>query len=246
VMIKQWMEQSMGLMIICPCNVSPAKHTQTTGSFYGKAFIAYFSGRPRTQKMELLKYPSVWPVSSWLAAHSTPHCYTPRWAVTWHEFTPAPAHIACLPVRHCGSQRHLVMAIVHGSPQLLVPYEGGLRTRPHRKILCIVVSSFWFEWERERGRERESMCMYGCWCICVCLCAYQCVCLLCVSVYVWLYACICLCVCVCVCYVCLFMTVSVSFCMCVCLSCVCLCMWCVCVYVCVCVCVPELNLKVYL
>jgi hypothetical protein len=88
------------------------------GPSMAKLFIAYFSGRPRTWKMELLKYPSVWHVSSWLAAHSSPHCYSPRWAVTWHEFTPAPAHIACLLVRHCGSQRHLVMVIVHGSPHV--------------------------------------------------------------------------------------------------------------------------------
>jgi hypothetical protein len=66
--------------------------------------------------MELLKYPSVWRVSSWLAAHSLPYSYTLRWAVTWHEFTLAPVHITCLPVRHYRSQRHLVMAIAHGSP----------------------------------------------------------------------------------------------------------------------------------
>jgi hypothetical protein len=41
----------------------------------------------------------------------------PGWAVTWHEFTLAPAHITCLPVRHYGSQHHLVMAIAHSSPQ---------------------------------------------------------------------------------------------------------------------------------
>ena len=61
--------------------------------------------------------PSMWHVSSWLAAHSSPHYYAPVWAVTWHEFTLAPTHITCSPVRHSGGQRHLVMAIAHGSPQ---------------------------------------------------------------------------------------------------------------------------------
>ena len=31
-----------------------------------------------------------------------PHHHAPGWAVTWHKFTLAPAHITCLPVRHSG------------------------------------------------------------------------------------------------------------------------------------------------
>ena len=51
-------------------------------------------------------------VSSWLAAHSSPYYYAPGWAVTWHEFTLAPAHITCLPVRHIrGSWWRLFTAI---------------------------------------------------------------------------------------------------------------------------------------
>ena len=53
--------------------------------------------------MMLLIYPSMWRVSSWLAAHSSPHYYTPGWAVTWHKFTLASAHITCLPVRYRGA-----------------------------------------------------------------------------------------------------------------------------------------------
>jgi hypothetical protein len=49
---------------------------------------------------------------------------TPRkWAVTRSEFTLVPAYKACLLVRHSGGQRHLIMAIAHGthgSPQRLL------------------------------------------------------------------------------------------------------------------------------
>jgi hypothetical protein len=38
--------------------------------------------------------------------------------VSWHEFTLALAHIACLPVRCSRSRHHLVMAIAHSSPHL--------------------------------------------------------------------------------------------------------------------------------
>ena len=37
--------------------------------------------------------------------------------MTRREFTLALAHKACLLVRRSGSQRHLIMAIAHGSPQ---------------------------------------------------------------------------------------------------------------------------------
>ena len=66
--------------------------------------------------MALLIYPSTRHVSTWFVACPSPHCYAPGWAVTWHEFTLAPVHITCFPVRHSGGQRHLVMAIAYGSP----------------------------------------------------------------------------------------------------------------------------------
>ena len=53
--------------------------------------------------------------STWLVACPSPHYYAPRWAVTGHEFTLALAHKSCLLVRHSGSQRHLIMAIAHGT-----------------------------------------------------------------------------------------------------------------------------------
>jgi hypothetical protein len=63
--------------------------------------------------MMLLIYPSMWHVSSWLAAHSSPHYYIPGWAVTWHEFTLAPAHITCLPVRHSGGSWWQLLTAPH-------------------------------------------------------------------------------------------------------------------------------------
>jgi hypothetical protein len=68
--------------------------------------------------MVLLIYTLVWLVSIWFVACPSPHCYAPGWAVTWHEFTLAPAHITCLPVRHSRSRCHLVMVIAHSSPRL--------------------------------------------------------------------------------------------------------------------------------
>jgi hypothetical protein len=98
-------------------SISPARIHSVNRILLWQSFIASSEGRPGTRKMVLLTYPSVWCVSSWLAAHSSPHYYAPGWAVTWHEFTLAPVHFTCLPVRHRGGQRHLVMAIAHGSPQ---------------------------------------------------------------------------------------------------------------------------------
>jgi hypothetical protein len=63
--------------------------------------------------MMLLIYPSMWHVSSWLAAHSLPHYYAPGWAVTSHEFTLAPAHITCLPVRHSGGLWWQLLTALH-------------------------------------------------------------------------------------------------------------------------------------
>jgi hypothetical protein len=57
----------------------------------------------------------MWCDSSWFVARPSPHYYAARWAVTRHEFTLALAHKACLLVRHSGSQRHLIMAIAHGT-----------------------------------------------------------------------------------------------------------------------------------
>jgi hypothetical protein len=48
-----------------------------------QSFIASSEGRPRTRKMVPPIYPFVWHVSSWLAAHSSPHYYAPGWAVTY-------------------------------------------------------------------------------------------------------------------------------------------------------------------
>jgi hypothetical protein len=84
--------------------------TLTNRTLLRQSFIASSEGKPRTRKMVLLIYPSVWHVSIWLVACPSPHYYAPGWAVTWHEFTLAPAHITCLPVRHSGGQHHLVMA----------------------------------------------------------------------------------------------------------------------------------------
>jgi hypothetical protein len=33
--------------------------------------------------------------------------------VTWHEFTLAPAHITCLPVRHCGGSWWQLLTAFH-------------------------------------------------------------------------------------------------------------------------------------
>jgi hypothetical protein len=57
----------------------------------------------------------MWHNSSWFVARPSPHYYASRWAVTGHEFTLALAHKACLLVRGSGSQRHLIMAIAHGT-----------------------------------------------------------------------------------------------------------------------------------
>jgi hypothetical protein len=93
-------------------SISPARIHLDNRILLRQSFIASSEGRPRTRKIVLLIYPSVWCVSSWLAAHSSPHYYAPRWAVTWHEFTLAPAHITCLPVRHSrGSWCRLLTAL---------------------------------------------------------------------------------------------------------------------------------------
>jgi hypothetical protein len=57
----------------------------------------------------------MWHDSSRFVARPSPHYYAARWAVTRREFTLALAHKACLLVRHSGSQRHLIMAIAHGT-----------------------------------------------------------------------------------------------------------------------------------
>jgi hypothetical protein len=57
----------------------------------------------------------MWRDSSWFVARPSPHYYAPRWAVTRREFTLALAHKACFLVRRSGSQRHLIMAIAHGT-----------------------------------------------------------------------------------------------------------------------------------
>jgi hypothetical protein len=66
---------------------------------------------PSTKKA-LLIYTLVWRVHTWLAALPEPHHHAPGWAVTSHEFTLAPAHITCLPVRHSrGSWWQLLTAL---------------------------------------------------------------------------------------------------------------------------------------
>jgi hypothetical protein len=112
---------------------SPARTHSDNWILLQQSFIASLGGRPRTRKMVLLIYPSAWRVSTWFVARPSPHCYAPGWAVTWHEFTLAPAHIICLPVRHSGSQRHLVMVITHGSPHPMIAFcsfQVGLK-HPH-------------------------------------------------------------------------------------------------------------------
>jgi hypothetical protein len=56
---------------------------------------------PSTKKVPPI-YTLVWRVHTRLAALPEPHHHAPGWAVTWHEFTLAPAHITCLPVRNSG------------------------------------------------------------------------------------------------------------------------------------------------
>jgi hypothetical protein len=63
----------------------------------------------------------MWRDSSWFVARPSPHYYAARWAVTRREFTLALAHKACLLVRHSGSQRHLIMAIAHGTALHILP-----------------------------------------------------------------------------------------------------------------------------
>jgi hypothetical protein len=96
-------------------SISPTRIHSDNRILLQQNFIASSEGRPRTRKMVLLIYPSVWRVSSWLAAHSSPHYYVPGWAVTWHEFTLAPAHITCLPVRHSGGSWWRLLTALHSS-----------------------------------------------------------------------------------------------------------------------------------
>jgi hypothetical protein len=86
------------------------EHTRTTGFFYSKALLLHQKEDPEPGKWRCLYTPphGVSAPDLLLAHHLI---------ATWHEFTLAPAHITCLPVRHSGGQRHLVMAIAHGSPQ---------------------------------------------------------------------------------------------------------------------------------
>ena len=88
--------------------VPAGKNTlRTTGIFCGKAFIAYLSGGKTPNRENGAAYIArsvtfqhlMWRDSSWFVARPSPHYYAPRWAVTWHKFTTAPAYIACLPVR---------------------------------------------------------------------------------------------------------------------------------------------------
>jgi hypothetical protein len=73
---------------------------------------------PSTKKA-LLIYTLVWSVHTWLAALPEPHHHAPGWAVTWHEFTLAPAHITCLSVRHSrGSWWQLLSAFHIWGPEL--------------------------------------------------------------------------------------------------------------------------------
>jgi hypothetical protein len=71
----------------------------------------------------------MWRDSSLFVARPSPHYYAPRWAVTRREFTLALAHKACLLVRHSGSQRHLIMAIAHG-------------TALHKRAYCTLHSAY--------------------------------------------------------------------------------------------------------
>jgi hypothetical protein len=98
---------------ISRASISPARIHSDNRILLRQRFIASSEGRPRTRKMVLLIYPSVWHVSSWLAAHSSPYYYAPGWAVTWHEFTLAPAHITCLPVRHSGGSWWWLFTAIH-------------------------------------------------------------------------------------------------------------------------------------
>ena len=63
---------------------SPARTHSDNWILLQQSFIASLGGRPRTRKMVLLIYPSVWRVSIWLVACPSPHYYAPGWAVTWH------------------------------------------------------------------------------------------------------------------------------------------------------------------
>jgi hypothetical protein len=54
---------------------------------------------PSTKKAPPI-YTLVWHVHTRLAALPEPYHHAPGWAVTWQEFTLAPALITCLPVRH--------------------------------------------------------------------------------------------------------------------------------------------------
>ena len=60
--------------------------------------------------------------------------------MTRREFTLALAHKACLLVRHSGSQRHLIMAIAHGTALHNGPGKWKLRLLPasHSEALTIV------------------------------------------------------------------------------------------------------------
>jgi hypothetical protein len=61
--------------------------------------------------------------------------------VTWHEFTLAPVHITCFPVRHSRGQRHLVMAIAHGSPQKVIQ-EWCVQTLHQSLLVCLLLFCF--------------------------------------------------------------------------------------------------------
>jgi hypothetical protein len=106
--------------VLCPTR--PARKTQQTRIFRGKSFFAYFFRKTpnrengaafiaRSVKFQHL----LWRDSSWFVVRPSPHYYTPRMGVTRSEFTLAPAYKACLLVRHSGGQRHLIMAIAHGT-----------------------------------------------------------------------------------------------------------------------------------
>ena len=55
--IKLWKQRFPSVKISCPCNVSPAKHTRTTRSFYGKALLLTSQEDPEPGKWCCLNTP---------------------------------------------------------------------------------------------------------------------------------------------------------------------------------------------
>jgi hypothetical protein len=115
--IKGGMEEVLAQASISPARIHSDNQILLRQSFYclllrktqnpenGAAYIA------RSVTFQHL----MWRDSTWLVARPSPHYYAPRWAVTGREFTLALSHKTCLLVRRSGSQRHLIMAIAHGT-----------------------------------------------------------------------------------------------------------------------------------